>query len=295
MNNNELLTRAMLVNLSISSWSARKYDRKVTAEVNESHGAGVNAGRYNKSLMPDDAVSYQALQKHIAATRIDIHYAQTLPWSDMGWRLLPIANYQAYTDKLRAAMHTFDTLRDAFIAEYPTLRENARVKLNGMYNESDYPVSISRRYSMAVEYAPVPTGTDFRVALAQSEIDTIAARTEQRVQAAFNEAMTGKDGAVTRLYDVLASIQAKLSDPKGIFRDTLIGNARELCDVLTRLNVTGDPRLEEYRRQTELLAMSEPETLRKNPDVRAQVANEAQSILDAMTASFGGTMFGGAQ
>ena len=294
MTSNDLITRAMLVNLSISSWSARKLDRKVTQEVNELHGASATAGRYNKSLMPDDAASYQALQKHIASVRIDIHYAQTLPWSDIGWRVLPIKNYQTYTDKLRAAMHTFDALRDEFISEYPTLRENARVKLNGMYQESDYPASIERRYSMAVEYAPVPSGTDFRVSLAQSEIDIIANRTEQRVKAAFQSAMTGPDGAVTRLYDALSKIQAKLSEPNGIFRDTLIGNARELCDVLTRLNVTDDPRLEEFRRQTELLAMAEPETLRKNPDIRAQVALDAQGILDAMGATYGG-MFGGAK
>ena len=83
--------------------------------------------------MPDDAEAYQKLQKHIATVRQDIHYAQTLPWSDTGWRLLPIKNYQAYTEAIRAAQHTFEELRDEFIAEYPTLRENARVKLNGMY------------------------------------------------------------------------------------------------------------------------------------------------------------------
>jgi hypothetical protein len=105
--------------------------------------------------------------------------------------------------------------------------------------------------------------------------------------------MTGKDGAVTRLYDVVAKMHAALSDPKGIFRDTLIGNVRVLCDTLTRLNVMDDPKLEELRRQTELLAASEPETLRKNPDVRVSVANEAQGILDAMTATYGNMFNGG--
>ena len=291
MTTNDLLTRAMLANLSISSWSASKFDKKVTRETNQAHGAADNAGRYTKSLMPDDAESYAKLQKHIAKVRQDIHYAQTLPWSDTGWRLLPIKNYQQYTDAIRKAQHEFETLRDEFIAEYPTLRENARVKLNGMYNERDYPRYIGDRYSMSVDYAPVPDGTDFRVTLAQEEIDTIAQRTEARVKAAFQDAMTGPKGAVPRLYEVVSNIQAKLADPKGIFRDTLIGNARELCDILTRLNVTDDPALETLRRQTELLAMSEPQTLRDNPDVRVSVANEAQSILDAMTATYGKGIF----
>ena len=291
MNSQDLLTRAMLVNLSISSWSASKYDRKVTQEVNQSHGAASTAGRYNKSLMPDDAESYQKLSKFIASVRADLHYKQTLPWSDTGWRLLPIKNYQTYTDAIRKAQHEFDSLRDTFIAEYPTLRENARTKLNGMYREADYPRYIGDRYSMAVEYSPVPAGTDFRVTLADEEIATIAARTEERVKSAFQDAMTGPKGAVPRLYEIVANIQAKLSDPKAIFRDSLIGNARELCDILTRLNLTDDSTLESLRRQTEILAASDPQTLRDNPDVRVSTANEAQSILDAMTATYGKGIF----
>jgi hypothetical protein len=99
--------------------------------------------------------------------------------------------------------------------------------------------------------------------------------------------MTGKDGAVDRLRKVVSSIIEKCSSPDAIFRDSLIGNARELCNVLTRLNVTDDPILETLRQQTETLSMVEPETLRRNDDVRAETAKQAQSILDAMTATYG--------
>ena len=86
-------------------------------------------------------------------------------------------------------------------------------------------------------------------------------------------------------------MQGKLSQPEAIFRDSLIENARELCDVLTRLNLTDDPKLETLRRQTELLVQSEPQLLRDNPDVRVSTANEAQAILDAMTATYGKGIF----
>ncbi|CAM5998721.1 unnamed protein product [Sphagnum balticum] len=67
MQNNTLITRAMLASLRISSWSARKYDKRVTEETNRSHGADSDAGRYNKMLQPGDASSYKALTSHIAA------------------------------------------------------------------------------------------------------------------------------------------------------------------------------------------------------------------------------------
>ena len=284
----DMHTRAMLVSLRISAWSARKYDRKISAETAAAHGATIDAGRYNKHLMPADAKSYKELTSHIASTRVR-HYEQTLAWSDDGWRLLPVRNYDKYTDTLRKDQHTFDALLHTFLADYPTLRESARVMLNGMYQESDYPRNLGDRYSFGIEFNPVPTGGDFRVSLSQEEITAISARTEERVKQAFADA---QQDAVKRLFDVVRKMHAKLMEPDAIFRDSLITNVRETVDVLSRLNLADDPELERLRRETELLAtVSEPETLRKNQDVRIETANRAQSILDAMNATYGSTMF----
>jgi hypothetical protein len=185
---------------------------------------------------------------------------------------------------VRNAQHEFNRLLAEFAADYPTLREDARQRLNGMYSDTDYPTDIRGKYDFSVEYSPVPAGTDFRVTLAAEEIESIAARTEQRVAEAFKDA---QQDATRRLFEVVSKMQGKLSQPEAIFRDSLIENARELCDVLTRLNLTDDPKLEVVRQQTELLAATHPQTLRDNPDVRTDTARQAQSILDAMTATYG--------
>jgi hypothetical protein len=189
---------------------------------------------------------------------------------------------------LRQGFHEADSLLSAFVADYPSMRLEAKRILNGMYQDTDYPSDIRARYSWAVEYNPVPAGTDFRVTLSREEIDTISARTEERVKQAFSEAQSD---AVRRLADCLSKIHEKLAQPDAIFRDSLIGNARELCDVLTRLNLADDPQLESLRRQTELLATTEPQTLRANPEVRIDVAQRAQSILDAMQSTYGSGIF----
>jgi hypothetical protein len=286
MTASELHTRAMLVSLRISAWSARKYDRKVSQETATAHNTTLEAGRYNKHLLPGDAPAYKALTSHVASFRV-MHYAQTLAWSDDGWRLLPIRNFTAYTDMVRQGMHTADKLLSEFVADYPSMRLEAQRILNGMYQESDYPSDIASKYAWGVEYNPVPLGTDFRVSIAQEEIDAIAARTEERVKQAFKDA---QQDAVRRLAECVSKIHERLAQPEAIFRDSLIGNARELCDVLTRLNLADDPQLETLRRQTELLAMTEPNTLRDNADVRIDTANKAQSILDAMTATYGASI-----
>lgn len=283
MANDSLISRAMLASLRISSWSARKYDKKVTAETNAHHGADADAGRYNKMLLPGDASSYKALTSHIAATRV-LHYAETLAWSDDGWRLLPVANYQKYTDKLRAAKHQYDSLLSDFLSDYPALQQAARIKLNGMFRDDDYPVNVASKYGFGVEYSPVPSGGDFRVELSQEEIDVIATRTESRVKNAFEDAHRD---AVKRLYDCVARIHERLASPDAIFRDSLIGNAQELTDVLSRLNISGDVNLETLRKQTASLATVTPDSLRNDPVTRLQTANDAQGILDSMMSVYG--------
>lgn len=283
MANDTLISRAMLASLRISSWSARKYDKKVTKETNEAHGADSDAGRYNKMLLPGDASSYKALTSHIAATRV-LHYAETLAWSDDGWRLLPVANYQKYTDKLRAAKHEYDSLLSDFLADYPALQQAARIKLNGMYKDEDYPPNVASKYGFAIEYSPVPSGGDFRVELSQAEIDVIATRTESRVKNGFEDAHRD---AVQRLFKCVSNIHERLASPDAIFRDTLINNARELCDVLTRMNISGDVDLESLRKQTDSLATVQPDTLRNDAVTRIQTANAAQGILDSMMNVYG--------
>ena len=189
---------------------------------------------------------------------------------------------------VRAGMHQADTLLAEFIADYPAMKVTAQRILNGMYSELDYPSDIRSRYSWGVEYSPVPCASDFRVTLATGEIEAIAARTEERVKQAFSDA---QQDAVKRLADCLSRIHERLSMPDAIFRDSLITNARDLCDSLTRLNIADDPQLETLRRKTEVIAASEPQTLRDNPDVRTDTAAQAQSILDAMTATYGKGIF----
>jgi len=287
MTQNDMHTRAMLVSLRISACSFRKYDRKVSQETATAHNTTLDAGRYNKHLLPGDAPAFKALMSHLANLRV-MHYAQTLPWSDDGWRMLPVKNYAQYTDMVRKGFHSADSLLADFIADYPSYQASARTILNGMYSDADYPNDIASKYAWGVEYNPVPMGTDFRVSIASDEMAVIAARTEERVKQAFSDAQAD---AVRRLAECVSKIHERLAQPDAIFRDSLIGNARELCDVLTRLNLADDQNLEKLRRETELLAMAEPSTLRDNPDIRIETANRAQSILDAMTSTYGPSVF----
>ncbi len=277
-------TRALLVWLRISTWSARKYDKGVTSKVNSQYAASSDAGRYNKHLLPGDAVAYKALIQLAGAIRQQ-HYSNTLAWSDEGWRLLPTANYVAYTDWLRQQQAAFSTTLADFISEYPNLRAQASALLNGLYRDEDYPQTqdLSSRFALAVEYAPVPAVGDVRVQLGTDTIDLIEASIADRMKRATDTAMAD---CWQRLYSAVSHISERLSQPEAVFRDSLIDNARNVCDILKRLNITNDPNLDAMRDrvESELLKYS-PQALRDFDHMRAGTARKAQTILDQM-ASF---------
>ncbi len=280
----QIHTRALLVWLKISTWSARKYDKGVTNKVNAQYAASSDAGRYNKHLLPGDAKAYKALIQLTGAIRQQ-HYSNTLAWSDEGWRLLPTANYTQYTDWLRKQQALFSTTLAEFIADYPAMRAQAAKLLNGLYRDEDYPETcdLYSRFALGVEYEPVPARGDVRVSLGTDTIEMIEASIADRMNRATATAMAD---CWQRLHSAVAAINARLSQPDAIFRDSLIDNARQVCDVLKRLNVTNDQDLETMRArvETDLLRYA-PQTLRDIDTTRAHTARKAQTILDQM-ASF---------
>jgi hypothetical protein len=273
----DIRENAILASLTISMWTARKYDRKVTAEINTKHGASDDAGRYNKHLLPGDAVSYQALVKHLTALRVK-HYEQTLAWSDDGTRLLPIANHGKYRDMIDEAKIQTEALLDAFIADYPSLREAARVRLNGMYKEEDYPLigQIRSKFQMVVDYSPVPTA-DFRCQLPAATLRKMEEDMNSRRDRAVQNAM---GDAWNRLYTCVEHLHERLATPGAIFRDSLVVNVDECCDVLARLNVVNDPMLEQMRKTAkDKLAKYTPDSLRGDERLRERVAQSAGDLM----------------
>lgn len=278
-------SRALLVWLTISTWSARKYDRKISDKVNREYSATSDAGRYNKFLLPGDNASYKALATLASGIRAQ-HYTHTLAWSDEGYRLLPTDNYMAYTDWFRQQQAEFNRHLDAFAADYPTMRESARSLLNGMYKDEDYPrpSDIRSRFALDVSYSPLPNFGDVRVDLASDQVREIETAIANKIESAIGVAV--KD-VWSRLYDVVSRIRERLSDKDAIFRDSLINNARELCEILPRLNVTHDPMIATMRdRVLAELTTYDPDVLRDTPRVRAKVAQSADAIMASMAAYY---------
>ncbi len=280
-----LSEKALLVQLTISQWTARKFDKRRSQEIADVHGVDTKVGRYNKVLLPGtDAL--EDIHRKSGVIRAAF-YKNTLPWSLDGSAILPSANYIDFTSMMRKEKNEWVSLVDNFVFQYPFLLEAAKKNLRDMFDPADYPPAdcIKSKFNIDLAVFPVPS-TDLRVSIGQDDIDAITADIEARVQQAGASAMRE---VWSRLFDRVQLIHTKLADPSAIFRDSLIENARETCDLMKRLNFNNDPDLELMRLEVESkLASCVPDSLRVDPDYRNDTADEAKRIMDKMRHYMGG-------
>ena len=88
--------------------------------------------------------------------------------------------------------------------------------------------------------------------------------------------------AWSRLHTTLEHMIDRLSgDDKKIFRNSLVDNALELTNLLTRLNVTNDPKLEEARKALErtLVGVS-ADDLRQSKGARNEILARVNQIME---------------
>lgn len=275
--------RAMLVNFHVAQWSATRSDPKVAAEIAARHGAKSDTGRYSKFLI--ERKHLEAIGKKAGEARQE-HYRLTLPWADDGSRILPAAMYLEYTSKMSQYRSEFEQLVSDFAQVYPSLVDQARHDLNGLFNAADYPTDISSKFRMYHKVLPLPSAQDFRVDLSDAELRRVRTQIEETMQETTRAAMAD---CWKRLYDVISAVSERLNDPKAIFRDSLIGNVRELVSILPSLNIANDPKLNELTESVRrTIARREPEHIRNDYIVRQDVAKQADAILAAMAGYTGG-------
>lgn len=275
-----LSNKALLVSLTVSQWSARKYDRRESQAVAAKHGTQDGVARVNKALLPF-AESLEKVHKLTGSIRTE-YYKRTLPWTQEGVQIIKADGYMDFTQVMREQMSAWWQAVDEFVKEYPDLCEAAKVALNGLWRSEDYPdaSAIRSKFNIDVIFTPVPEAGDWRVSLSDDEIARLEAQVSERVTSAQAGAMRE---AWRRVYDLVQHAHDRLSDPQTIFRNSLVENARELCTLLPSLNIADDPALEAMRYDIEgALAQHDPEVLRHDPVVRSDSARKLADLMRRM-------------
>jgi hypothetical protein len=280
-----LAERAVLMRCSFGLPGKNRKDRNLTENVKSEHGLGKRAGSWIKQKYPDWAL--EPLEKLVTEARA-YHAAVTLPF-DAGIGILPAALIMEYGDKMRQFKYRFEALRDNhFRAKYSEMVEWAKAEHNGTFDASDYPDvnEVCESFYFATEPLPVPDAAHFEGTMS-SLLGVDAEGVNIRVADAMVEA---QKELMRRLVEPVRAMAAKLSEaPKEgkespIFRDTLVGNIKEIAGLAPKLNIGGDPAIDAFCKEIEALTVYEPDTLRKSEATRGQLAAKADDIAKRMEA-----------
>ena len=279
----KLSDRALLSDLTIGQWTARKKDRAKTLEVEADEGA-INGSCSLWTQLINDA-TLKKIQSIVGKARIT-HRKLTLPWAESGPRILPGTMIEEYTTAMNKVKDDLDAAVAPFIAEYPMLVSKAANDLKGLFHAENYPSAseVRRKFRWKLQFLPIPEASDFRCKLN----DDITAGIKANIEEQANEALAGITRDLwQRLYERVNHLADALSRTKkrSQLHKSVINQVVDLCGLLPKLNITGDKALNDMREEvTARLTGWSADDLRKNKAQRSKTAAVAKDLADRIAA-----------
>lgn len=274
---NNLSEKAMLVSVSFSFWTGKTKDSKVTNEVIVTKKSARDAGAWLTNLVSKhDLRNVESARSKVRET----HYKYSLPWMDGGLRILPSAMFMKYSEEMRKAVAEHEKALAAFLREYPTIVSHAKKRLGGLLDGKCLPSvsEVRRKFAIGQDILPIPAAGDFRCELSSDQANTIRKRVAESIESMTERAVSNIWEQFTQLIE---KIEKTMKEPKRIFRDTLISNLKDFCELIPKMNLTDDNRLESLRKEAiAKLAELKPIDLRESKADRRKAHKSAKEIME---------------
>ena len=161
--------------------------------------------------------------------------------------------------------------------------------MGALFKRDEYPTSssIRGRFAFNYDFVPVPNTKDFRVAIPKDAASDLRARLEgamnRRMDNAMGDIRKQLKEHLQRMSERLVTVTNAKGEPSQVrFHDTLVTGAYELCDLISDFSIGGDHELQAVRqRLSAALTGASAEDLRVNHDLRADVKQEVDAILNS--------------
>jgi len=276
---------AILVELSISVWTARRLDKTASRVVTATNNAASGVANVNKKLLGDCA-ELDAVQKFAANAR-NIHYSMSMPWSDMGMRLVPTSVYlNKYSKTMSELEQEFYRLVNIFLDAYQWEIGQSQVKLGDLFNPDEYPSTdaVRNKFRFQLHEMPVPDVGDFRLDIGNEAMAALADKYKNYYTTQLNNAM---GDLWQRTHTALTKMSERLDyadgQTKKVFRDSLVDNVVEMVELLDACNITNDMQMSAMKNRLEdTLRGVTPEALREDGYLRATTKRAVDDIIKSL-------------
>ena len=244
-----IATSAVLVSLSISVPTLTKKDKRASEEVTYNKNAKRGAANVTKKLVTSDV--HDSIKQLVGQVRA-FHRDATIPWGDLGARLLPNTLLIDYRNRINDYQREFEQLRDDFLDIYPSEVAQAQVTLGDLFDETDYPsvYDLEQKFRMGLGYEPIPDAGDFRLDVNNEARAEMQQQYEDLMGSRMKSAM---EDVWKRLLEPLQNMSSRLdyddngTPTNGHFKGTIVDNIMDIVDLMKHVNVTKDPEMERVR------------------------------------------------
>ena len=279
-----LSEKALLVRLTVKHPSFAKTDKAVSHEVADQKNANKRAVKVLKTVIDTTHPAYKAV-KTARGALYNVFAAETAPWSEDGWYIIKAKGYDRFTEVMREKTDAFDVAVGDFLKVYPELVDQAPDRLGDLFDADLFPSveACKELFYSDIEVRPVPEAGDFRVAMSADDKQKITAQIQRNNDKRVSEVTTE---CFDRAYSVVSNMVERLEafdpDKKGAkLYDSLVGNVRDIAELLPSLNVGDDPRLEQLAKEIgQRLTETDTDTLKRDEGKRKEVAADAREIMN---------------
>ncbi len=288
MQTNVLPNRAVIVQLSTSSFTGNKKDKRITGQIEQvnhiSETDRVSGRKYVMKGKRLDAVKagFQRVRQ--------VWENNSAPWLDGGFRIIPARSVIEVKQKIDAAIRECEPLIDALIAERDQIVAHDKSVLNGAFNEADYPNAHTLRAMFQIGITLHPVAVDFRC-------DGLDKATRDEIQREANAMLAertkdAKRELLARVAEKLGSLVSKLATHKPgetRFHDSTITNVSEVCAQVDASNFDEDQAISRLVASVEKTIKGiDPEMIKDSEaarkDAKIEAENQLASVQDAMKA-----------
>ena len=264
-------------------------DKQATKDITAQSGAVSGAARVVVSRLAGADEHHKRIIAAQSQAR-QVLNRMSMPFGDEeGWRILPNANFMRFMKEFGIAKKVYNDAFAALEKDADTVLEQARANKGSFAIDVPTKDELLSAYSLdfAMEDYPVGNFTGLPEAVATKLSVRHERRLEQALQQAHANTIERFVEPLTRFVERMESFSkreealSRGEEPGrvGIFRDSVVGNIKELYDVLDSFNVGGDERLTELGNLLASLANVAPDALRDNVAVREASIERAHTAL----------------
>lgn len=309
--NGYLKERAILMRLSLGLPGQTRQDKDLSETVKSEHDLGEDSGGWIKNIYPPK--SLKPAKKIQGSIR---NYFRAVTFSfDKAMRILPAALIMENAKRIADYNDQLDQAIDEFIKHGPEHIAWAIKAHNGNFDPCMYPgvykhgthaglsastIQIGKydfdpeefarvirsEFTFVMDPLPVPQSshyTDSIASLLGIDTQSIDRRIAQVELETRKELMKRLIGPVQAMAKKLAEEPKKDRDAV-IFRDSLVGNIKEIAELGPKMNLSGDPVIDRFCKELETLCTEEPDKLREDNKVREDTRKKAEALAAKMAA-----------